>query len=69
MPDCDGCSKCAAYYANCNRCIDKAEQVYENKRAFVQNELTALVQRIDPDIKRPEYNVDLRRGSRDYLPR
>lgn len=57
---CDGCEKCAAYCANCNRHLLGCNDVYDNKRDFVLNELTALVQRIDPDIERLEYNVDLR---------
>lgn len=57
---CDGCEKCAAYCANCNRHLLGNNDVYDNKRDFVLNELTALVQRIDPDIERLEYNVDLR---------
>lgn len=36
------------------------EQVYNDKRDFVLNELTALIQRIDTSIERLEYNADLR---------
>ena len=57
---CDGCEKCAAYCTNCNRHLLGCNDVYDNKRDFVMNELTALMQRIDPDIERLEYNADLR---------
>lgn len=56
---CDGCEKCAAYCANCNRHLLGNNDVYDNKRDFVLNELTALMQRIDPNIERLEYNADL----------
>lgn len=58
MANCDGCNKCAAYCGNCNRRI--SEQVYNDKRDFVLNELTELMRRLDPDIERLEYNADLR---------
>lgn len=52
--------KCVTRCGNCNRHLLGNNDVYDNKRDFVLNELTALVQRIDPDIERLEYNVDLR---------
>lgn len=52
--------KCVTRCGNCNRHLLGNDDVYYNKRDFVLNELTALVQRIDPDIERLEYNVDLR---------
>ena len=52
--------KCVTRCGNCNRHLLGCNDVYDNKRDFVLNELTALVQRIDPDIERLEYNVDLR---------
>lgn len=52
--------KCVTRCGNCNRHLLGNNDVYDNKRDFVLNELTALVQRIDPDVERLEYNVDLR---------
>ena len=52
--------KCVTRCGNCNRHLLGNNDVYDNKRDFVLKELTALVQRIDPDIERLEYNVDLR---------